>query len=161
MKKHRIRPTALILRDRHVLLIEYEENGEQHYNLPGGGLKKGETLIEGLVRELREEANVQAEVGPIAFIYEFHPLHQSGDYSPDERPSLHIVFACTLPEEQVPELPLNPDPMQVGVRWVPLHELGSLVLYPNIADYILKFADNPTVLPLIEDKYLQSYERRS
>jgi 8-oxo-dGTP pyrophosphatase MutT (NUDIX family) len=51
--------------------IEYEENGQYHYNLPGGGAEPGETITDALKRELLEEANVEVDVGPIAFVYEY------------------------------------------------------------------------------------------
>ncbi len=49
----RLRPTAAIVRDAAILLIEDDKPGfGLHYNLPGGGLEAGETLIEGIEREV-------------------------------------------------------------------------------------------------------------
>jgi len=159
MKKHRIRPTALIRRENRILLIEYEEEGQIHYNLPGGGLKKGESLVEGLIREVREEANAAIEVGPIAYVYEFHPLKQSGDYAADARPALNIIFDCKLKEGEEPQLPAEPDPLQVGIRWLPIEQLKSIVLYPNIADYVIRYCEQGHAVELIEDDKLPSYKQ--
>ncbi|AJY75882.1 NUDIX domain-containing protein [Paenibacillus beijingensis] len=157
MKKHRIRPTALIFREDQILLIEYEENGEFHYNLPGGGLKKGELLMDGLSREVYEEACIHIETGSIAFVYEFNPNKQSGDYDPETKPSIHIIFECTLNAEEEPKLPAKPDPNQTAVRWMPLSKLKTIVLYPNIADHILDYYSNRRSIELLEDYKLASY----
>jgi 8-oxo-dGTP diphosphatase len=46
---------ALILRDNRVLTIKKQEKGVFEYILPGGGQEFGETLVEALHREIREE----------------------------------------------------------------------------------------------------------
>jgi len=159
VRRHRIRPTALIRRGDQILLIEYTEEGQLHYNLPGGGLKKGEQLVEGLIREVREEANAAIGVGPIAYVYEFHPLKQSGDYAEDERPSLSIIFDCKLKDGEEPMMPEQPDPLQTGVTWLPIHQLKSVVLYPNIADFIIRYCEQGHAVELIEDYQLPSYKQ--
>jgi 8-oxo-dGTP diphosphatase len=94
----RIRPTALILNEDHVLLIEYSENpNDLHYNLPGGGAEPGETILETLSRELLEEANVEINIGPIAFVYEYSPHKQSRAYD-SQTPVLNIIFDCSIKE---------------------------------------------------------------
>jgi len=73
----RIRPTALIMNEGHILLIEYQENNQYHYNLPGGGVEQGESVTDTLRRELLEEANIEIKIGKIAFLYEYCPHKQS------------------------------------------------------------------------------------
>jgi 8-oxo-dGTP pyrophosphatase MutT (NUDIX family) len=38
------------------------------WNLPGGGVNQGETLIEGLRREVMEETGLEVEVGPLVLV---------------------------------------------------------------------------------------------
>ncbi len=40
------------------------------WSLPGGGLEVGETLQEGLARELREETGLSVEVGPVVDVFD-------------------------------------------------------------------------------------------
>jgi 8-oxo-dGTP diphosphatase len=39
-----------------VLLVEFNDETGLHYNLPGGGVEPGESVIEALEREVRENA---------------------------------------------------------------------------------------------------------
>lgn len=150
----RIRCTGLIIQDNSVLLVEYEDNGI-HYNLPGGGLEPGETVLEGVRREVFEETTAEVEVGPLAMMYEFAPHKQSGDYEANLPHSLHLIFECTLKNGSVPKLPQNPDPNQVAVRWVPVEELDRVLLIPNINRQIQEYIWRRNNMELIEDYRLE------
>jgi ADP-ribose pyrophosphatase YjhB (NUDIX family) len=155
----RVRPTALILRDEHVLLVEYSDEAGLHYNLPGGGAEPGETLEEGVKREVFEETQAQINVGSIAFVYECAPHKQSGEYDTTKH-SLNIIFECTLKEESHPRLPDRPDETQSGVRWIHLSELDNIILYPRIQSYIKNYLVNRRTVELINDYMLESYSRK-
>jgi len=62
---------ALILRDGRVLLVE---RGRQplkgYWSLPGGALETGETLKEGLRREVREETGLRITVSRLFEVFE-------------------------------------------------------------------------------------------
>ncbi|MGG3805145.1 NUDIX domain-containing protein [Metabacillus fastidiosus] len=58
----RVRTSALIIQDNKVLLVEFKDENGLHYNLPGGGVESGETLVESVKREALEEASVHIEV---------------------------------------------------------------------------------------------------
>ncbi|MDG0808054.1 NUDIX domain-containing protein [Cohnella rhizosphaerae] len=127
----RIRCTGLIIENDSILLVEYNERGI-HYNLPGGGLEPGETIVDGVKREVLEETCAEIEVGPIALVYEMAPHKQSGDYKDNEQHGLNLIFECKLTGNTVPQLPSQPDPHQTAVKWIPIQELNSLILIPNI-----------------------------
>ncbi|MDA0270338.1 MAG: NUDIX domain-containing protein [Chloroflexi bacterium] len=48
----------------HVLLIQQEWDGGKRWFCPGGSLEPGETFEDGARRELREEAGIEAPLGP-------------------------------------------------------------------------------------------------
>lgn len=150
----RIRCTGLIIENNSVLLVEYDDNGI-HYNLPGGGLELGETIVEGVAREVFEETTADVEVGPLALIYEFPPHKQSGDYDENANHGLHLIFECTLKNGSIPKLPEYPDPYQTAVRWIPIEELDSILLLPNIKQQIKNYIDKRRNIELIEDYQLE------
>jgi ADP-ribose pyrophosphatase len=150
----RVRCTGLIIQNDCVLLVEYNEDGI-HYNLPGGGLEPGETIKEGVFREVFEETSAEVIVGPLAMVYEMAPHNQSGEYSDQEPHAVSMIFECTLRQHAVPRLPLHPDPHQSAVKWMPLQELDNIVLFPNIKDQIRAYAASMRNIELIEDHQLQ------
>jgi ADP-ribose pyrophosphatase YjhB (NUDIX family) len=131
----RIRPTAAILRDDHILLIEdYDDEDGQHFNLPGGGLEPGESLIEGVKREVLEETSAMVDVGPLVLVFE----SKNAIIMPGQ-PGVHTlmpVFQCHLSNGSEPRMPdqVTADSLQVGICWVPLAELATIKLLPPIAD---------------------------
>lgn len=154
MSHVRIRCTGLIIENNSVLLVEYDDNGI-HYNLPGGRMEPGETIIEGVAREVFEETTAEVEVGPLALIYEFPPHKQSGDYDENAQHGLHLIFECTLKNHSVPKLPKYPDPNQTAVKWIPIEELDSILLLPNITQQIKNYINNSRNIELIEDYRLE------
>lgn len=154
MSHVRIRCTGLIIENNSVLLVEYDDNGI-HYNLPGGGMEPGETIIEGVAREVFEETTAEVEVGPLALIYEFPPHKQSGDYDENAQHGLHLIFECTLKNHSVPKLPKYPDPNQTAVKWIAIEEMDSILLLPNITQQIKNYINNRRNIELIEDYRLE------
>lgn len=51
---------TLIAKDKKGILVVKHTIGHPKFMLPGGGMKKGESAIEGATRELREETGLQA-----------------------------------------------------------------------------------------------------
>ncbi|WP_067607069.1 NUDIX domain-containing protein [Nocardiopsis listeri] len=54
----RVRAGAIVIRDDLVLLIEFEDEGEPFYEIPGGGVEEGETPRAAVLRELWEETRL-------------------------------------------------------------------------------------------------------
>ncbi|MFD0679288.1 MULTISPECIES: NUDIX domain-containing protein [unclassified Paenibacillus] len=156
MSHIRIRPTALIIKDNSILLVEYEDNGI-HYNLPGGGAEPGETVIDGVIREVYEETAAEVEVGPLALVYEFAPHKQSGEYLPTDKHGIHLIFECTLKDHSKPQMPQHPDPNQSAVKWIALDELDSILLIPNIKEQIKTYVKHKKNIELIEDYRLDRF----
>ncbi len=59
IKRFNVRVYGIIVRNEHVL-IAHERRGDWSFTkFPGGGLEKGEGIVEGLKREMREELNLK------------------------------------------------------------------------------------------------------
>lgn len=130
----RLRPSAAIIRDDMILLIEDDEPGfGLHYNLPGGGLEVGELLKLGLTREVREETGAGVEIGPLLLVWESEAAELGMLAAPTH--TIMFVFECSLLPGVEPSLQsaTAPGDYQVGVRWVTLDELPTVRLLPPIS----------------------------
>lgn len=66
--RHSVSVAAVITDDHgRALVIQRADNG--HWEPPGGVLELGETIEDGLRREVREETGLDIEVGPLTGIY--------------------------------------------------------------------------------------------
>lgn len=138
----RIRASAAIVRDGQILLIEYDDDLlGHHFNLPGGGVEPGESVLAAVRREVREETTAAVDVGPLLLAWEFRP-----DGIDLAQPNVHViglVFRCALLDDSMPQLPPEPDLWQTGVRWVPLADLPDAPLLPHIAGRLIEALESP------------------
>ena len=129
----RIRVSALLRREGRLLLCRHEKPDRGAYwLLPGGGVEPGETLVQALHREIREELGIDEPPlleGPIALAESISP--------PDAPPRhvLHIVFAAHLGERSL-EAVQSSDAAVRGHRLFDGEELVDISLHPPIQRFI-------------------------
>ncbi|MCQ6557756.1 NUDIX domain-containing protein [Paenibacillus mendelii] len=161
MEKIRLRAAALIIENDAILLVEFNNDAGQeegvHYNLPAGGVEPGETLVEAAIREAKEEASVDIEVGPVAFVYEYQPAKNNGLYG--DVHSVGITFECRRKNGSVPRQPDHPDSNQTNVKWIPLSQLPSVQLYPEITQDILDYCAGVKYRNYVEEHEIQEEKR--
>ncbi len=138
MEQHfnmRVGANAAIVRGDAILLVEFGGGWQRHFNLPGGGVEPGESIVEGLRREVREETCAEIIVGSLLLVTEYFPPRFDGRFG-----SLHkltLIFSCELEPGSEPQLPVRPDPNQVAVRWVPLTALRTEPLLLELTERLL------------------------
>ena len=127
----RVANKALIVRDD-ALLMTVNRNGTAQWLLcPGGGQAHGEDARSALARECLEEIGCRVLIGDLAcerdYIGASHEFaahdgwfHQRESY-----------FWCTLPGGVEPVNGAGADEFQIGLRWVPLAELGNHPIAPR------------------------------
>ncbi|WP_449620525.1 NUDIX domain-containing protein [Robertmurraya sp. Marseille-Q9965] len=152
----RVRACALIIENDSILLIKFNDDKRGvHYNLPAGGVEPNESVLEAVHREAKEEASIDVEVGPLAFVYEYAPHLNS--YSFGSTHSLQLMFDCKIKNGSVPKMPANPDPNQIGVKWIKLAELDDIMLFPNIKEQIIEYTTSKRNIEFIEEQSLEKY----
>lgn len=127
MTPQRIRAvSAVISRDDWVLLIQRgHEPAQGLWSLPGGACEAGETLEEALIREVKEETNLDVTVVKETF-------HQDIQLSPKHIYDLHTFTVSVVSGSAV----AGDD--AADVKWVKLSELDSLPTTPRLAEIIHK-----------------------
>ncbi len=83
----RIACSAIIARDGAYLLARRRDIG--WWNLPGGGLEPGETVEQGVAREVREEVGVEIRI-----------VRLVGVYSKPQKREVVLTFLCALADNQ-------------------------------------------------------------
>lgn len=109
--------TAAIVEDHGRYFVTRRQKGvhlEGLWEFPGGKIEPGESLADGLRRELKEELGAEVEIGAEIFSV-------THDY-PDRRVELHFL-SCTFLNAPVPRLGQE-------MRWVAREELHSLEFPP-------------------------------
>ena len=72
-RKIRLRIAGVFVRDNKILLVKHRKNGLEYYLLPGGGQEPGESSIDALIREWKEELNLDIKPGQFLFCGESVP----------------------------------------------------------------------------------------
>lgn len=121
---------ALILQDQHVLLLRKggDERGER-YALPGGGQEPGESLLDALQRECREEIGTHVTVVELLIVADYsraRSLPKTG-----RRQLVEFLFRCRLPNGYRPTNGPKPDRHQLAVTWVAQRSIASLPMTPG------------------------------
>ena len=139
----RIRVSAILRRERKVLLIRQEKPGREYWLLPGGGVNAGESLIGALSRELAEECGIGDDLpleGPVAIVDSIAP-----GTSPLRKHVVHIIFAGHLGGRSLDAV-ISQDAAVRGHRLFEVDELLDLALHPPIQRFLARWQPgDPTV----------------
>jgi len=139
----RIRVSALLRWNDRVLLCRHEKPGREYWLLPGGGVDSGESLVNALRRELREEVGIDDPMpfeGPIAIVDSIAP-----HWAIRAKHVVHIIFSADLGGRSL-EAVTSADAAVRGHRLFGVGELDEVVLHPPIQRFLGRWQPgDPTV----------------
>lgn len=126
--KTRIIVSAIIENSKGEILIGKKPQGRGVYldcwHLPGGGLDKGETLGQGLIREIREETGLEiANIEPISFSDGVAKKHKDGKVE-----DVYMIFHDFKCAAKTDNFKISDD--LIELKWVAKQEIKNHNLTP-------------------------------
>ena len=100
-----IRVTGILIENNEILLVKQKLSDKRDWSLPGGKLERGETIQQGIIREMKEETGLDTEVDSLLYLC---------DVSSSGNSLLHISFllrrvggTISLPSNEFDKNPIN------------------------------------------------------
>jgi ADP-ribose pyrophosphatase YjhB (NUDIX family) len=136
-KANRIVPaaSAIVLDDAGRILL-HKRTDNEYWSIPGGGMEPGESIAETIVREVREETGIEAEVEKILGVYS-NPRHVSVYDDGEVRQQFSVCFLCRMIGGE-----LRPSKESSEVRFVEVPQTEDLSIHPSIRLRIQHYAEN-------------------
>jgi ADP-ribose pyrophosphatase YjhB (NUDIX family) len=141
----RIRVSAILRRQDRILLCRHEKGEKEYWLLPGGGVNSGESLVDALHRELREEVGIADELpveGPVAIVDSISPQRSFA-----AKHVVHIIFAGDLGARSLEDAS-SVDEAVRGHRLFEVGELEDVVLHPPIQRFLARWRPGDPVVYL-------------
>lgn len=124
----RIRVAVILIEHDTVLLVQHQKYGKKYWLLPGGGVEYGETLESCAIREMKEETNLDIELGDLVLVNESIP--------PDQH--RHVLNLFYWGKIIGGSLKVGKDDILINAAFRKISELPELLMYPNVKKEIIE-----------------------
>ena len=143
MSQHiNVRVYGILVWEDQVLVSDEQRYGHQFTKFPGGGLEFGEGIKDCLIREFKEELDIDIEVGTLVYLNDF--LQRSTFDANSQVISIYYWVSTPQPERirvQQQQFTFTEEE-QESHRWIPLQELHpSHFHFPidqKVVEYIVR-----------------------
>lgn len=135
-----LRAAGVLVRDN-MILVQRDKDGNE-YALPGGHIKIGETLEEGLIRETMEEMGVRIKCSRLLWSEECF-----WEWNGRQAHTIVFYYQIELCDElDIPEkggFVSQKDNCNVVLEWMPVEELKNVTVYPEFLKDEIYRLDEP------------------
>ena len=124
------------------LLVQRDRDGSE-YALPGGHVKIGETTVDGLVREYREETGAEIKVGKLLWTEEcFWKWNGTQAHNIAFYYLIELTGGCDIPDDG--KFVSHKDNCNVVLGWMPIKKLNDVTIYPDFIKEAIHQLNAPT-----------------
>ncbi len=123
------------------LLVQRDRDGNE-YALPGGHVKIGETTVDGLVREYKEETGADIKVGKLLWTEEcFWEWNDTHAHNIAFYYLIELVDGTDIPN--IGEFVSHKDNCNIVLGWMPIEQLADLTIFPDFIKETIYELDAP------------------
>lgn len=129
---YRIAAKGILEQDNKILFIQYSDTKGIYYSLPGGKHETGESLSDTVVREFKEETDLDVRTEKIVMVKEFISHEPDVEIWAGGIHQVETIFTCTLLDcSQKIGVPSVPDGGMLGLKWIDKKDFKNFRLYPT------------------------------
>ncbi len=129
----RTRAVAILIKGDEVLLI-HRKNIHEYFVFPGGGVDEGETVEQAVLRELKEEATIEAKINKLLYRHIYDNDTEQYFYLCD-----YISGEPKLGEGCIEKEKMLDGGQFYNPRWFKIEDLRNMLVYPlEIRDLLLE-----------------------
>ncbi len=122
---------VIIIHNEKILLIHRIKNDKEYYVLPGGAIESGETPEEAAIREVKEETNLDVEIGQLLWKFREDYNNTYGYYFIAKKFGGNLKLGG-------PEAKKQSKNNKYILEWTSLKKMNRITLYPEkIKDNII------------------------
>lgn len=138
----RVRVAGVLIENERILLIEHSKNEKKYWLVPGGGVDWGESTAESLIREYKEETNLDIEVESFLFLSE--------TVAPDKKKHVvNLYFKIKRKSCSGENMKLGNEEMLTDLRFFTKDEITDIKLYPNIKEQLVQLLNKEKIVPYL------------
>ena len=126
--RHRV--AGIFARAGKILLVKHRKAGREYFLLPGGGQEIGESAIEAVVREWKEELSLDVKVGRFLFC---------GESVPSELRRTQVFQMVFQIDSIEGNIEVQHEGALAGYAWVPINGLGEIAFFPDCLPQVKAF----------------------
>lgn len=138
----RIRVAGVFIENKKILLIEHKKKDKKYWLIPGGGVEWGESTAEALIREYKEETNLDIVIEKFLFLSETIAPNK-------EKHVINLYFMVKRNENFKSEIKLGNEENLSDLKFLSEEEIENIKLYPNIKDKIIKLLNEEDINPYL------------
>ncbi len=138
--KHSVK--AIIIKDGKLLTVSVDYGRGRYCKLPGGGQEWGETMQETIIRECKEELNLDIKPLRLVLARDYIAKNHQQPYDLDCFHLAELMFECEVADFSTLGNGSEPDSSAQKIKWIDLNDLESSDFYPKAIIPYLKNLKN-------------------
>lgn len=138
----RVRVAGILIENNRILLIEHLKKNKKYWLVPGGGVDWGESTAEALIREYKEETNLDITVEKFLFLSE--------TIAPDKKKHvINLYFQIKIIKNSIYDMKLGDEKNLTDLKFITKEEIENIKLYPNIKTQLIQLLNKEKIAPYL------------